>query len=140
MQAQSLIAVCDILGSSDLVSKQPLEAVVGNAVGWFRKALKHSVLGGDFATSPPPTRDLDGPRMSRWLGSRILFCSIPGAIRTRQIGALAGCGVFTVRDDPRRHDQDSHRNRYGEAHMDPGNSIYVGVPIVQAHQLERKQE
>lgn len=75
MQSRSLIAVCDILGFSDLVSKHPLEAVVGNAVGWFRKALKHSVLGGGFAASPPPTRDLDShPNVSvAWFSDTVLL-------------------------------------------------------------------
>lgn len=141
MQPQSLIAVCDILGFSDLVSKHPLEAVVGNAVGWFRKALKHSVLGGDFAASPPATRDLDGhPNVSvAWFSDTVLLYTKRDTDEAvgELLQAVASLLFETILEGTTRIRAGI---AYGEAYMDPENSIYVGVPIVEAHQMEQKQE
>ena len=141
MQSQSLIAVCDILGFSNLVSERPLEEVVDNAVGWFRMALKHSVLGGDFATSPPPTRDLDDhPNVAVvWFSDTILFYTRRDTDEAvgELLQAVASLLFETILEGTTKIRAGV---AYGEVYMDPENSIYVGVPIVEAHQLEEKQE
>lgn len=53
LNAPRLVAVCDVLGYSDLVTDHPTELVIENAIGWLRKALKHSVAGGDFPADAP---------------------------------------------------------------------------------------
>ena len=48
MKAQYMIAVCDILGFSKLIESNPLDKVVDHTLGWFRKALHHSIHKNGF--------------------------------------------------------------------------------------------
>ena len=57
MRGSFTVAVCDILGFSRLVlSAEPLAAVVDNAIGWFRKALSHSLLKSGLPSDVPMSR------------------------------------------------------------------------------------
>jgi hypothetical protein len=58
MHGKYFVAVCDILGFSALVQEHPLRSVVGDAFDWFRRALSHSIHGGEFPPAPPPMRDM----------------------------------------------------------------------------------
>jgi class 3 adenylate cyclase len=141
MRGPYLIAVCDILGFSELVERHSLDSVVDDAVGWFRKALNHSLLGGTFAASPPQTRELENhPHVSvAWFSDTILLYTkhdtdvavgeLLQAVGSLLFETILG-GVTKIRAGI----------AYGEAHMDPANSIYVGLPIVEAYRLEKRQQ
>jgi len=53
------IALFDILGFSQLVEENPLESVVESTLGWFRKALHHSVVKGEFPSETPAFSELE---------------------------------------------------------------------------------
>ena len=59
MRGNCTVAVCDILGFSELVERQPLDAVVDNVIGWFRKAPSHSLLKSGFPSDVARLTDLE---------------------------------------------------------------------------------
>lgn len=48
MKGNYTIAVCDILGFSDLIEKASLDSIVNDALAWFAKALHHSLHHQNF--------------------------------------------------------------------------------------------
>src|SRR5690606_29344299 len=75
MADKYLVAVCDILGFSALVQRNSLSDVVEHSVGWFRRALNHSVLKNGFPEAIPPTRELgDHQHIGvAWFSDTVLF-------------------------------------------------------------------
>lgn len=141
LNAQRLVAVCDVLGFSDLVTGNPTELVVENAVGWLRKALKHSVVGGNFPAATPPTKDLEtNPHVSTvWFSDTILFYTRRDTDEavSELIQVVASLLFETILEG-------STKIRagiaYGDVHVDAENSIYVGRPIIEAHRMEKCEE
>jgi hypothetical protein len=141
MRDHYFIAVCDILGFADFVVSKPLDSVVDDGIGWFRKALHHSIVGGPFPTTPPPTVDLEtNPHVAVvWFSDTILLFTKhdTDAAVSELLQTLAALlfetilqGVTKIRAGV----------AYGEAFMDAGNSIYVGQPVVEAYRLEKSQQ
>src|SRR5690606_27439913 len=58
-RGKNMVAVCDILAFTKLVRDHELSTVVDDAIGWFRQALGHSMLHGDFPAAPPSLRKLN---------------------------------------------------------------------------------
>ena len=141
MRDKCLIAVCDILGFSYLVEKNPLDSVVDNALGWFRQALNHSVHKGEFPSTFPPTRDLDSHQHVgvSWFSDTILFYTKDDTDEAvRQLLLTVGWLLFeTMLEGTTRVRAGI---AYGEAHIDKENSLYVGLPIIEAYNLEKQQQ
>jgi hypothetical protein len=53
-----MIAVCDILGFADLVRSRPLGEVITASLGWFLKAMTHSLHKNGFPEEPPALPEL----------------------------------------------------------------------------------
>lgn len=141
MRDRYLIAVCDILGFSELVSNHPLDSVVNNAIGWFRKALNHSVLGGTFAATPPATRELESHvHVSvAWFSDTVLLYTKHDT--DEAVGELLQCVASLLFETILGGTTKIRAGiAYGDAYMEQENSIYVGMPIVEAHKLEQKQQ
>jgi hypothetical protein len=141
MRGNHLIAVCDILGFTELVRKHSLAEVVDDALGWFRKALTHSILQGDFPTEPPSIRDLDAhARIGvAWFSDTILLYTkedSDDAVR-ELVNAVAWLLFETIVTGAMRI---RGGIAYGEAHIDAENSLFVGGPIIDAYLLEKDQE
>ena len=141
MHGKYLIAVCDILGFESIVRCNSIESVVDNALGWFRKALKHSLHGGTFPATAPPTRELENHEHVgvAWFSDTILFYTKHDT--DEAVGALLQAvasllfetiiaGLTKVRAGV----------AYGDVYVDPENSMYVGIPIVEAYKLEKVQQ
>lgn len=140
MKANYLIAVCDILGFSSLVDSNPLDAVVDRSLGWFRKALHHSIHKNGFPDKVPQTRDLEAHEhigVSLFSDTIFLYTLIDTDEAVRQLIITLGWLIFeTIFGGTRIRGGVS----YGEAFIDKENSIFVGRPIVEAYRLEQSQQ
>lgn len=140
MKQTCMIALCDILGFKNLVEQNALDTVVQDHLGWLRKSLHHAIHQGEFPHEIPSlpvlqaqerlglawfsdtffiyTRDDTNQNVTalldclRWLLFETMF----------EVGTRVRCGVS-----------------YGEVFIDPANSTYVGVPLIEAHELEEGQ-
>ena len=141
MRANYTIAVCDILGFSALVESQPLDAVVDNAIGWFRKALNHSLLKSGFPTDVPPTSALDdhlNVGVAWFSDTVVIYTKDDTDEAVRDLLSSVAWLVFETLIDGRTKVRAGIA--YGEAYIDPTNSLYVGKPIVEAYRLEQQQQ
>ena len=140
MKGKYTVAVCDILGFTDLIQRYSLEQVVNDHLAWLRKSLSHAIHKGDFPADVPTLGELqDQSQLGiAWFSDTILIYTLNdtedalralfsclGWLLFEQIvgGALhLRCGVS-----------------YGVAHLDAQNSLYVGQPIIDAYHLEQSQ-
>ncbi|HEY44510.1 MAG TPA: hypothetical protein G4O11_11070 [Anaerolineae bacterium] len=135
------IAMCDILGFSDLVQEKPLDSVVQDHLGWLRKAAHHSVHKGEFPSELPSLRALrDQSHLGiAWFSDTILIYTLEDTDENvRALTSSLGWLLFEtmLEVDTRLRCGVS----YGEAFIDAENSIYVGQPLIEAHRLEQSQE
>ncbi len=135
------VAVCDILGFSDLVRDKKLCVVVEQHLAWFRKALNHSIHKGEFPDAVPPASDLNSHTHvgAAWFSDSVLLYSKEDTDdAVREVLTSVAWLIFETMM------QGKTRIRagiaYGEAFIDPENSLFVGQPIIDAHDLEKKQQ
>src|SRR3989338_2870418 len=141
MRANYFIAVCDILGFSDLVRDNELDDVVTHSIGWFRKSLNHSLHKTGFPTEVPPTADLD--RHSKvgvaWFSDTVLFYTKNDTDEAvQELLSTVACLLFETLQVGNTKFRGGLA--YGEAYIDPLNSLFVGRPIVEAYELEKIQQ
>lgn len=141
MQAQYMVALCDILGFSSLIKRNSLDIVVNQEFGWFRKALFHSVHKDEFPCEIPKTSDFQGHEHVgvAWFSDTILLYTLrDNDEAVRELVMTVGWLIFETLLGG------STRIRggvsYGEAFIDKENSIFVGMPIVEAYLLEQRQQ
>lgn len=138
MKRNYLIAVCDILGFSALVESCELNHVVDRAIGWFRKALHHSLHKGSFPENVPAMLDLDRhPHVGvAWFSDTVLLYTKSDSDESvRELLSAVGWLIFETMI------YGGTRIRagiaYGEAFIDPENSLYIGKPVIEAYRLEQ---
>jgi hypothetical protein len=141
MRAKYFIAVCDILGFSDLVRDSDLDAVVNGSFGWFRRALSHSLHKEKFPSEAPPTSDLD--RHAKigvaWFSDTILLYSKTDTDESvQEVLSTVAWLLFETMLQGKTKVRGGFA--YGEAYIDPPNSLFVGRPIVEAYNLEQEQQ
>lgn len=141
MQANYFIAVCDILGFSALVRENDLDSVVVNSLGFFRKALSHSLHKSGFPIAPPPTAELTTHSYVgvAWFSDTILLYTKEDS--DEAVRALLSTVAWLL-FETLLHGQTKVRAgiAYGQAFIDPVNSLFVGQPIIEAHEMEQDQE
>jgi hypothetical protein len=139
---QYLVAVCDILGFSNLVEQNPLDQVVDGALGWFRRALHHSIHKDGFPPEVPHKAETDAHEHVgvAWFSDTVLLYSLRDDDEAaRQLIMTVGWLIFeTLLSSGRTKIRGGIS--YGEARMDRENSIFVGKAIVDAYRLEKRQE
>lgn len=140
MKRNYVIALCDILAFKELVEQHPLDLVVDDSLGWFRKALYHSLYKNEFPQNAPTLEQLqDHSKLGiAWFSDTILVYTLEDTDECFQaLTSSIAWLLFETMPTP------DCRLRcgisYGEAYIDPINSIYVGKPIIDAHRLERCQ-
>ena len=140
MKAQYMIAVCDILGFSKLIESNPLDKVVDHALGWFRKALHHSIHKNGFPEKVPQAIDLEGHKdigVALFSDTIFLYTLRDDDEAVRQLINTVGWLIFeTILGGTRIRGGVS----YGEAFIDKENAIFVGSPIIEAYRLEQSQQ
>lgn len=141
MSGKYLIAVCDILGFSALVQQNSLADVVEHSVGWFRQALNHSVLKNSFPVTAPPTQELNTHQHVgvAWFSDTVLFYTKQDTDEAvRELLVSVGWLLFETMLGGRTRIRAGIS--YGEAHIDPENSLYVGSALIAAYDLEKAQQ
>lgn len=141
MYASQTVAVCDILGFSKLVENHPLDAVIDNAVGWFRKALNHSLLKNGFPSETPPLSALAAhPQVGiAWFSDTILLYTKHDTDEAlRELLSTVAWLLFETMLGGTTRVQGGIA--YGSVHLEPENSLYVGLPIIDAYRLEQRQQ
>lgn len=134
------IAVCDILGFSNLVETNPLDRVVDIAIGWLRKAFSHSIHKNGFPNDVPTLSELqDQTNLGiAWFSDTILLYTLRDTDKCLQsLLSTLGWLIFETIFVPETRIRCGVS--YGIAYIDQENSIYVGMPLIEAYQLEREQ-
>lgn len=137
----ALVAICDILGFSQLVRRTPLEDVVSNALNWFRRALHHSIHKNGFPDDVPNQDVTQGHPLVgvAWFSDTVLLYTRGDSDdAVRELISTVGWLIF----ETILHGSTRIRGgiSYGELLVDSSNSIYVGKAIVDAYDLERRQQ
>ncbi len=141
MKKKSLVAVCDILGFKNLIMNNNVEDVANHSIKFLKRSLQHSLTHEDYFAE-----ELSMPELKAQ--SKIGFAIFSDTILlyTREDTdedcriLLETCGwllfenIFNI----------STRLRigisYGETFINEDEDIYIGKAIVEAHELEKKQE
>lgn len=141
MKANYTVAVCDILGFGSYVKRSSLDCIINDSLSWFSKAMYQLLNKSEFPEHQVTLKELQSnPQLGMaWFSDTILvytrhdddkcLCSLLQFLsfllfETMYVSEVRiRCGVS-----------------YGEAFIDPENSLFVGLPIVNAYQLERKQQ
>jgi hypothetical protein len=141
MKKKYLIAVCDILGFSNLVKQNEIDSIIDNPITFLRRSLWHSLMKTDIPEELPTLDELQSKsRIGVALFSdTILLYTLEDTDDDCKY-LLETCGWLLFEN------MFYHTTRlrigvsYGEAYIDKKNSIYVGKPIIEAHELEKCQE
>lgn len=141
MYGKYTIALCDILGFSRLVNSTELGELVEDGLGWFRKALHHSLHKNDFPEETPTLSELQAHSsigMAWFSDTVLLYTRDDTDDHIRELFETLGWLLFeTMLHPPTRLRAGIS---YGEAFIDPENSMYIGSPIVEAYRLEKSQQ
>jgi hypothetical protein len=141
MKAQYMIALCDILGFSKLIESNPLDTVMDHALGWFRKALHHSIYKNGFPDKVPQARDLESHKdigVALFSDTILLYTLRDDDEAIRQLIITLGWLIFeTILGGTTKI---RGGVSYGEAFIDRENAVFVGSPIVEAYRLEQSQQ
>ena len=134
------IALCDILGFSELVANQTLDDVVQKPLTWVRRSLHRAVHQGADATEKPSLQDIQGQDKLgvAWFSDTILLYTLKDEDECIKLLLQAvGWLLFERMFSPYARIRGGIA--YGEAHLDASQSIFVGKPIIEAYLSERRQ-
>lgn len=136
-----MVAVCDILGFSRLVEIHSLDVVVEKSLGWFLKALYHSIHKDGFPDSVPDINKLDThPDIGvSWFSDTVLFYTLRDDDEcVRSLLSTVAWLIFETIVSGRTIIRGGLS--YGECYIDSKSAMFVGSPIIQAYSLEKNQE
>jgi hypothetical protein len=140
MKRAYTIALCDILGFKRLVTSFPLDTVVQKPLSLFRKALCHSIHKKSFPSEPPSLDKLcDQSQLGvAWFSDTVVLYTLNDTDEhVRNLVQTVGWLLFETMF--MKWTRVRGAIAYGEAYIDPANSIFVGKPIIQAFELEKDQ-
>jgi len=136
-----LIAVCDILGFKSLFESKVFSLNrLYNKLGNISSSIGHSVYK-DFVPVPKKLKDLRRicPVGVTWFSDTVLLFTKKDT--DEQVIELINCVCYLISDNMRFKETRLRAGiSYGEAIMDDNNEIYLGKPLIEAYELEKKQE
>jgi hypothetical protein len=140
MKKNYTIAICDILGFTNLVQENPLDTVVQTYLGRLRKSLHHAIHQNKIPNEVPSLQALQAQDEVglAWFSDTILIYTREDT--DHNLMALLSCLSWLVFETI--HTVGTRMRcgvSYGEAFIDPENSIYVGKPLIEAYRLEEEQ-
>jgi hypothetical protein len=141
MEHDRMIAVCDILGFTQLLESTPLQQVVSSHLDYFTKSLAfavHQRNRADNAISLTALREQQRVGIA-WFSDTVLVYSLGDSDEDcRRVIETVAWFLFVTMFPP------TARIRagigYGELYVDLANEIFVGPAIVDAHRFEKAQE
>ncbi len=141
MYGRYTIAICDILGFSDLVNSNEISNIVEKILAWLRKSLHHSLHKNDFPEHVPTYSELQTNSkigIAWFSDTLLLFTREDSDECIRELFGTVGWLLFeTMLHSPTRL---RGGISYGDAFIDIENSLYVGSPIIEAYKLEQHQQ
>ncbi|MDQ7839417.1 MAG: hypothetical protein RDU83_00120 [bacterium] len=125
-----LVAVCDVLGFSHLVRTNPLETVYENYLGLRRQVRSFQCMVG-YKPRSEPLLIVDGAVFSDTV---LLWAPAEGAmdVLPMLLCFLVGQSIGSM---PLRVGV-----AFGKCVIDSQNDIFIGQPIIDAHQTETRQQ
>jgi hypothetical protein len=141
MQGLYTIALCDILGFSDLVKQTDLHTLVEMPLAWLRRFLHHSLHKDRFPAEVPSIAELNAHKKLgiAWFSDTLLFYTrMDDNDALLELYQTVGWLLF----ETMFHGDTRLRAgiAYGEAFIDPENSLFVGEPIIEAYEMEKCQK
>lgn len=140
MKRNYTIAMCDILGFSVMVQQKSLDNLVNNVIGWFKQAIFHAMNKDSWPGGTPTLSEIDQNSLIgiAWFSDTILFWTKEDDDNNLReiIQTVAWLTFANIQSNTRIRGAIS----YGEAYIDPANSLFVGKPIIDAYRLESKQQ
>jgi hypothetical protein len=141
MKKKYLIAVCDILGFSNLVKQNDIDSIIDNPITFLRRSLWHSIKKTDIPEELPSLEELKNKsRIGIALFSDTILLYTLEDTDDDCKSLLETCGWLLFENMFYNSTRLRIGVSYGEAYIDEKNSIYVGKPIIEAHELEKCQE
>lgn len=141
MYRKYTIALCDILGFSELVNTNDIRNIVENILAWLRKSLHHSLHKNAFPEHVPPYSELQTSSkigMAWFSDTLLLYTREDSDECIQELFGTLGWLLF----ETMLHGATRLRGgiSYGEAFIDIENSLYVGHPIIEAYKHEQRQQ
>jgi len=140
MQGRYTIALCDILGFSDLVKRTDLRTLVDTSLAWLRRSLHHSMHKNNFPAEVPTIEELNAHQKLgiAWFSDTLLmYTRMDEDDAVLELFQTVGWLLFeTMFNGGTRFRAGI---AHGEAFIDATNSMYVGEPIIEAHRMEECQ-
>lgn len=140
MKSNRMVAVCDILGFSNVVNSVPLDVVVDRYLGPLQKALWHSIHKGDFPEKNPSLEEIrkEASLGLAWFSDTILIYAFNDSDEAlRKLLVCLGWLIFETMIGGRTRIRCGVS--YGETYIDPENSFYIGKPLIEAYQFQQEQ-
>lgn len=138
--SNAMVAVVDILGFSKLVKSKSLDRIVGDA-SYLLKALSSAINKENTPENTPTLSELRDQHYIgfAWFSDTMLFYTLNDQETDYQnlIQTISWVITHTVLDPEMRLRAGIS---YGEFFHDVKNELYIGKAIVDAYQLEKRQE
>jgi hypothetical protein len=136
------MALCDILGFSELIKTQPLDTVIDKHLPSFQQALHGAIHGTDAppGTLPSLEKLRDQTRLGiGWFSDTVLLYTLEDEDENVKM-LIRAVGYLLFRTMIRGWTRIRGAIAHGEAYIDEKDSIFVGKPIVEAYNLEKVQQ
>jgi hypothetical protein len=126
---KAMVAVCDILGFSDLVRQRPLDEMINYHIANYHNLIKASI--------PSTSKDQQLVGVAVFSDTVLIFSLADNKHSYDQVIYSA----VSILAQPMLYPEYRFRIgiSYGDFYHDAEKSIYVGKALVEAHELERKQ-
>jgi len=139
---KSLVAVCDILGFADLVNKYSEDLVsISDCLGLIRRFAELALSEKTEIGEAVSLEDIQSnPHVGVACFSDTFFFytkTDTNEACVKLLGAVAALIFLGLRNPGTRIRAGVS---YGEVEIDTANSVYVGLPLIEAHKLERAQD
>jgi len=140
MSEKRLVAVCDILGFTNLILNHDLDALITGKLSLFRKLLGFSVMHGavpDFPAGLKELREQNRVGLAWFSDTIIIYAKKDDDLSCRNVLETVGWLLFHTMWSQTRIRAGI---AYNEFFAEPENEIFLGKAIVEAYKLEQDQE
>ncbi len=136
---KAMVAVCDILGFSDLVRQRPLDEMINYHITNYHNLIKASIPKKNKIYQPDTQEFIDQQLVGAAIFSdTVLIFSLVDNTRSYDHVIYAAVSILA---QPILYPEYRFRIgiSYGDFYHDSAKNIYVGKALIEAHELEQKQ-
>ena len=141
MGKKYLIAICDILGFSNLVRTQNLSKIRTEYFQYLKGSLELAMKRTNYSNDSPVNTDLKANDKLgfSWFSDTFLIYTLNDD-EDSCLFLLQTIGLFIFMNMNNPNTRLRVGISYGDAIIDKSENIFIGIPIVEAHELEKKQK